>query len=342
MCPSNVPPHTLSSYFRVVAFGDLMPGRRPIVTNFPRVDGSGPLWEERVDDATSQVYFYNTEDHSVFEQVQNSGFRRIDNCGSTSKREVLPLTSQLPGGKPSSWWDGREMKAGQVSCWEQRVDEITGEVHFHSTHDRSVFELAQHSGYRRADKAMPEGERWLLERCLPGSARMSEDHIFDKTEQLFDSSYELRSFRELKRSHHHSTMATTPSVVSNPANLRWAEARTRTIALRLRLETYERRLLKPIKWAVARHHCAGHRLAGTRVSAPFEPVYYERATGKSTCGSLPKDLERFERHAVNELNGHAFVTWNPRRMRFHDGAATCTADRGAAQPKSRNHFESAF
>ena len=172
MCPSNVPPHTLSSYFRVVAFGDLMPGRRPIVTNFPRVDGSGPLWEERVDDATSKVYFYNTEDHSVFEQVQNSGFRRIDNCGSTSKREVLPLTSQLPGGKPSSWWDGREMKAGQVSCWEQRVDEITGEVHFHSTHDRSVFELAQHSGYRRADKAMPEGERWLLERCLPGSERM--------------------------------------------------------------------------------------------------------------------------------------------------------------------------
>ena len=70
-----------------------MPGRRPIVTSRPRVDGSGPLWEERVDDATGQVYFYNTEDHSVFEQVQNSGFRRIGNCGSTSKREVLPLTS---------------------------------------------------------------------------------------------------------------------------------------------------------------------------------------------------------------------------------------------------------
>jgi len=204
---------------------------------------------------------------------------------------------------------------------EQRVS-TEGAVHFYNPDSHSVYRQQSNTAARRVDYQLvtEDGDVGVPTRYLPGAQENLRPHgLFQKLERRVDADGELRSFPEIHRKYWTSR---TSQMGGQPVGFRWEEARSRSIAWRLRMSSFERRLLKPLGWAVAT------QFEIEDLSSRRRTVYYERASGK-LGGNLPQSLERLARHDVAyspSADQQGFRTWDPKRMAFHDGSLECPPD----------------
>ena len=132
---------------------------------------------------------------------------------------------------------------------------------------------------------------------------LRKGNLFACVERRFDVDGEFLSFRELET-----------KLRGRPESLvlvRWAEAKSHTIAMSPRLTTFERKLLAPINWAVVRR----------QDPSDFKDrmVYYDRTTDEMAATSLPERLGRMKRYRISGSGPELVVpvqSWDPRPHTF--------------------------
>lgn len=218
--------------------------------------------------------------------------------GGTSQQYFVPLRGV----------SGLLMIGG--SLWEQRVS-ADGAVYFYNPDSHSMYRQSNDTAVPPAyQRVTADGDVGQPQRRLPGALEhLRAGGLFQKWERRIDADGELRTYREFHRKYHTGRIGGRADVA-----FRWEEARTRSIAWRLRMKSFERRLLKPIGWAVT------ERLDDADLSSRRETIYYERKTSENG-GGIPRRLERFRRQdvAASSMFHDAFCTWDAGRMAFHDG-----------------------
>ena len=218
------------------------------------------------------------------------------------------------------------------TLWEQRVS-TKGDSYFYDPDSHSLYrqkQIGKHGEqrvvYQRVveDYSEPPYKQQDVgepSQYLPSAVTdLRTRGLFQKWERRVDADGELRTYREFRDKYQTSRYGGQWEV-----GFRWEEARSRSISWRLRMSTFERRLLKPIGWAVAT------KFEGCDLSSRRRTVYYERA-GSQLGGNLPQSLERLAREESGMVSRDlpssfgCFRTWDPKRMAFHDGSLRCPPD----------------